>query len=119
MLPSKNQICSLQWKAENFNFASIGSKLFNLLSNSSEGISILDTSPEEYIFQKTLTWYEDFQICLDNIFVSNNKKKPIYDKEQPFSILRIFRTLSRQLFTYIGIINQSINCEEYLEKKGF
>ena len=118
-MPSKNQICSLQWKAENFNFASIGNKLFKLLSNSSEGISILDTSPEEYIFQKTLTWYEDFQICLDNIFIINNKKNPIYDKEQPFSILRIFRTLSRQLFTYIGIINQSINGEEYLEKKGF
>ncbi len=117
-MPSKNQICSLKWDAENFNYVSIGSKFFKLLSNSSEGISILDTSPEDYIFQKTLTWYEDFQICLDNILNSNNINI-IYDVEQPFSIIKIYKYMSRQIFTYIGIISQSIQGEEYLDKKGF
>ena len=121
-MPSKNQISYLQWKVENFNYASIGNKFFKLLSNSSEGISILDTSPEEYIFQKTLTWYEDFQNCLEIILnpISNtNKKNPIYDIEQPFSIIRISKSLSRQLFTFIGLISQSMQGDEYLDKKGF
>ena len=72
-MPSKNQFVKLHWGADQFIYASIGTKFFKLLAQSSEGIPILDTSPEEFIFQKSLTWYEAVQQCFVNLLTKNNK----------------------------------------------
>ena len=114
-MPSKNQFVKLHWGADQFIYASIGTKFFKLLAQSSEGIPILDTSPEEFIFQKSLTWYEDVQQCLENLLTKNNQN----DKDQPFSIRNVYTKMSKQIFTFLGVLSQSAQGEEYLEKKGF
>lgn len=113
-MPSKNQFVKLSWVADQFIYASIGTKFFKLLAQSSEGIPILDTSPEEYIFQKSLTWYEDVQQCLENLLSKGQN-----DKDNPFLLKRIYKTMSKHIFTFLGVLSQSAQGEEYLEKKGF
>ena len=66
-MPSKNLFVSQKWNQENFHYASIGTKLFRILSNSVEGIKILDTSPEENYFAQNKTWYEDVYNSLETL----------------------------------------------------
>ena len=112
-MPSKNQFTKLPWMTEQFIYASIGSKFFKLLSQSQEGITILDTSPEEYLFQKSNTWYEDVQQCLENLLNKTDLK------EQPFTIRRMYRTMSKHIFNFLGVLSQTAQGEDYLELKGF
>ena len=48
--PSKNLIVKQQWIVNNFFYGAIGKKLFKLLVNSHDGISVLDSPNEDYIF---------------------------------------------------------------------
>ena len=66
-MPSKNLFVSLSWNCETFLYASVGAKFFTILSNSFEGIRILDTSPEENFFAPNKTWYEDVYSCLETL----------------------------------------------------
>jgi hypothetical protein len=66
-MPSKNLFVSLAWNSETFLYASVGAKFFKILSNSVEGIRILDTSPEENFFSQNKTWYEDVYTCLESL----------------------------------------------------
>ena len=106
--PSKNLIVKKSWTSNNFYFSSIGKKLFKLLS-SQEDLSILDTPNEDYIFQKSNSWLKDVIKCLNSLFDKN------IPEDHPFSLKRIYNTLSRDIFTFIGIISNSIKGNEYLE----
>ena len=112
-MPSKNQFVKLPWTTDQFIYASIGTKLFKLLAQSQEGITILDTSPEEYLFQKSLTWYEDLYQCLENLIKNND------NKEQPFTIKRLYRSMSKHIFNFLGVLSHTAQGETYLETKGF
>jgi hypothetical protein len=49
-LPSKGLFVSLSWNSQNFIYASVGSKIFKILTSSVEGMRILDTSPEVNLY---------------------------------------------------------------------
>ena len=53
--------------------------------------------------------------CLENLLTKN----PNEDKDQPFSFKRIYNSLSRNIFSFIGILSQTTIGDEYLEKKKF
>ena len=113
-MPSKNLIISQPWTLNNFIYIAIGNKLFTILSNSKENLNILDASPEEYIFQKSFSWIEDVIQCIDNLITKKEE-----NDQQPFTMKKIYNTLSRSIFSFIGIISQTTQGDEYLEKKGF
>ena len=97
--PSKNLIVKQSWTVNNFFYGAIGRKLFKVLANSQDGISVLDAPNEDYIFQKSNSWIKDVMQCLDNLIEKNNIE------ENPFTIKRIHNTLSRNIFIFIGIIS--------------
>lgn len=68
-MPSKAMFVSLSWDIGHFNFASVGNKLFRILSSSHDGIRILDTSPEDNYFSQNKTWYEDVYTCLETLCI--------------------------------------------------
>lgn len=52
--------------------------------------------------------------CLENLLAKNAD-----DKEQPFTFRRTYCTLSRNIFSFIGILSQTTIGDEYLFKKNF
>ena len=111
--PSKNLIVKQSWAVNNFFYGAIGKKLFKLLVSSNDGISVLDSPNEDYIFQKSNSWIKDVILCLDNLIEKN------MIEENPFTIKRIQNTLSRNIFILIGIISNSNLGDNYLNKQGF
>ena len=110
--PSKNLIVKQTWTVNNFFYGAIGRKLFEILANSQDGISVLDSPNEDYIFQKSNSWIKDVILCLDNLIEKN------IIEENPFTIKRIHNTLSRNIFIFIGIISYSTFGDNYLNKQG-
>ena len=106
--PSKNLIVKQPWLVNNFYYSAIGKKLFKILS-SQEDLSILDSPNEDYLFQKSNSWLKDVIQCLNSLFDKN------ISEDHPFSLKRIYNTLSRDIFTFIGIISNTIKGDEYLE----
>jgi hypothetical protein len=111
--PSKNLIVNQSWTVNNFFYGAIGRKLFKILVNSQDGISVLDSPNEDYIFQKSNSWIKDVMLYLDNLIEKN------IIEENPFTIKRIQNTLSRNIFIFIGIISYSNLGDNYLSKQGF
>ena len=112
-LPSKNLIVKQTWNINNFYYGAIGNKLFRILVKSSEGIDIIDTGNEDNIFLKSHSWIKDVIQCMDNLLNNN-----ITD-DHPFTIKRIYNTLSRNIFIFIGIISHSSLGNDYLNKNRF
>ena len=112
-LPSKNLVVKQTWNINNYYYGAIGNKLFKILVRSSEGMDILDTGNEDNIFLKSNSWLKDVMQCMD-ILLNNN----ITD-EHPFTIKRIYNTLSRNIFIFIGIISHSSFGNDYLNKNRF
>ena len=110
--PSKNLIVKQTWTVNNFFYGAIGNKLFKLLI-SLEDTSIIDSPNEDYIFQKSNSWIKDVIICLDSLLEKN------IPEDHPFTIKRIYNTLSRNIFIFIGIISSSNQGDDYLNKQGF
>ena len=111
--PSKNLIVKLPWKVNNFFYATIGNKLFRILSETQEGIEILDSPNEDTIFLKANSWIKDVMQCLEEIL------EKIDNEENPFHISKTNNTLSRNIFVFIGIISNSKMGDDYLIKQGF
>ena len=112
-LPSKNLIVKQTWNINNFYYGAIGNKLFRILVKTSEGIDIIDTGNEDNIFLKSNSWIKDVIQCMDNLLNSN-----IID-DHPFTIKRIYNTLSRNIFIFLGIISHSSLGNDYLNKNRF
>ena len=111
--PSKNLIANMPWIVNNFFYGAIGKKIFKVLIDNPDGIEILDSPNEDTIFQKANSWIKDVMQCLEEIFENSE------NEENPFSIKRIYNTLSRNTFIYIGIISNSKLGDDYLNKQGF
>ena len=110
--PSKNLIVKQTWVVNNFYYGAIGNKLFRILVEQ-EDLSILDSPNEDYLFQKSNSWIKDVMHCMNTLFDTN------ISESHPFKIKRIYNTLSRNIFIYIGIISNSNQGDEYLNKQGF
>ena len=113
--PSKNEFINNFWKSgkadankefliDAFSFGAIGNKLFNILASCPEGIIILKNK-EDYI--------EDVNNCLKNCLNENKKALPVFGMEQ------IYSKMSRNIFSFIGILSSTRNGDEYLLEKGF
>ena len=114
-MPSKNLLVKQSWVVNNCYYSAIGNKMFKLLSTYSELGTILDTFPEDFLLKKGLTWLEDVMQCLENLLTKNATE----DKDQPFCFKRIYNSLSRNIFSFIGILSQTTLGDEYLLKKNF
>ena len=110
--PSKNLIVKQSWTVNNFFYGAIGNKLFKILT-SLEDFSILDSPNEDYIFQKSNSWIKDVMQCMESLFEKN------ISEDHPLTIKRIYNTLSRSVFVFIGIISNSNLGDDYLNKQGF
>jgi hypothetical protein len=114
-MPSKNILVKQQWAVSNFSYCAIGNKLFKLISTCSDLNTILDSFPDDFILKKGLTWLEDVMQCLDNLLTKNVNE----DKDNPFQFRRVYNSLSRNIFSFIGILSQTTSGDEYLFKKNF
>jgi len=112
-LPSKNLIVKQTWNINNFYYGAIGNKLFRILVKTSEGMDIIDTGNEDNLFLKSNSWIKDVMQCMDNLLNSN------VSDNHPFTIKRIYNTLSRIIFIFIGIISHSSLGNDYLNKNRF
>ena len=110
--PSKNLIVKQTWTVNNFYYGAIGNKLFKILLEQID-LSILDASNEDFLFQKSNSWIKDVMNCMESLLDKND------NENHPFTIKRIYNTLSRNIFIYIGIISNSTEGDEYLNKQGF
>ena len=110
--PSKNLIVKQTWTVNNFYYGAIGNKLFKILVEQGD-LSLLDSPNEDYLFQKTNSWIKDVMNCMESLLAENESDN------HPFTIKRIYNTLSRNIFIYIGIISNSNQGDEYLYKQGF
>ena len=113
-MPSKNIFVKQSWTVDNFSYCAIGNKMFKLLSTYSELSTILDSFAEEFLLKKGSTWLEDVILCLENLIKSQND-----NKDQPFSFKRVYNSLSRNIFSFIGILSQTTLGDDYLLKKNF
>ena len=113
--PSKNEFVNNFWKSgkseankeflvDSFSYGSIGNKLFTILASCPEGIIVLKNKDD---------FVEDVINCLKNCL--NENRKAI----QVFSIEQIYSKMSRNIFTFIGILSSTLYGDEYLEEKGF
>ena len=113
--PSKNEFVNNAWRSgkseinkeflvDSFSYGSIGNKLFTILASCPEGIIVLKNKDD---------FVEDVINCLKNCL--NENRKAI----QVFGIEQIYSKMSRNIFTFIGILSSTIYGDEYLEEKGF
>ena len=112
--PSKNEFVNNSWKSgkhdankdfviDSFSYGAIGIKLFNILASCPEGIIVLKNK-EDFV--------EDVVNCLKNC-LDENRKGAVFEIEQ------IYSKMSRNIFTFIGILSSTLNGDEYLAEKGF
>ena len=121
-MPSKNLLSNQLWSINNFIYIVIGNKMFKFLSNYSEISNILDTLPEDYIIKKGITWLDDVIQCLNNILpqnTTNNQNNNNRNRDKVFDLKRIYQSLSRNIFSFIGILSQTTKGDDYLQKKNF
>ena len=101
--PSKNEFVNNPWRSgktkenrdstcDSFSYGAIGNKLFKLLGSSPEGIIVLKSKED---------WCEDVMNCIKNL---NEPKKNF----QIFGIEQVYSKMSRNIFTFIGILSSSI-----------
>ena len=113
--PSKNEFVNNSWKSgkselnkefisDSFSYGAIGNKLFTLLASCPEGIIVLKNKDD---------FVEDVVNCLKNWLNENKKATPVFDIEH------IYSKMSRNIFTFIGILSSTLYGDEYLEEKGF
>jgi hypothetical protein len=114
-MPSKKILVKVPWLVTNFHYCSIGNKMFKILSTYSDLATILDSYPEDFLLKKSLTWLEDVMQCLENIL----GKSQIEEKDQPFYFRRIYNSVTRSIFSFIGILSQTTLGDDYLFKKKF
>ncbi len=114
-MPSKSTLVKQSWAVNNFSYCAIGNKMFKLLSTSSDLNTILDSFPEDFLLKKGLTWLEDVMQCLENLLTKNATE----DKDSPFQLKRVYNSISRNIFSFIGILSQTTLGDEYLFKKNF
>ena len=114
-MPSKNLLVKQPWQVNNFSYCAIGNKMFKLLSTYSELSTILDSFPEDFLLKKGTTWLEDVTQCLESLVSKNGGD----EKEQPFTLRKTYHSLSRNIFSFIGILSQTTQGDEYLLKKNF
>ena len=112
-MPTKKSIVKQTWSLNNFKMCAIGNKLFKLLSTYNDLGTILDSFTEDSLLKKGLTWIEDVRQNLEYLLSKNE------DRENTFSFKRIYCTLSRNIFAFIGILSQTTLGDEYLVKKNF
>ena len=110
--PSKNLILNQEYIVSNFYYGAIGIKLFKILAIQDD-LFILDSPNEDYIFQKSNSWIKDVMQCLESLL------DKIVPEDHPFTIKNICNTLTRNIFVFIGIISNSNQGDEYLNKQGF
>ena len=112
--PSKNEFVNNPWKSgktkenkdstcDSFSYGAIGNKLFKLLSSSPEGIIVLKNKED---------WIEDVINCIKNL----TEPKKAY---QVFGAEQVYSKMSRNIFTFIGILSSTTYGDDYLEEKGF
>ena len=111
-MPSKNTITKNSWSLGNFCYNAIGNKLFKLISTCNDLENILDSPPEDYIMKKNTTWLEDIMQSLEGLLANSAE-------ENPFSFNKVYYTLSRSIFGFIGILSQTQLGDDYLQKKKF
>ena len=111
-MPSKNTITKNSWSLGNFCYNAIGNKLFKLISTCNDLENILDSPPEDYIMKKNTTWLEDIMQSIEGLLANSAE-------ENPFSFNKVYYTLSRSIFGFIGILSQTQLGDDYLQKKKF
>ena len=122
LMPSKELLVNQPWSSNNFIYISICNKMFKFLANYNEFLNILDSLPEDYIIKKGITWLEDVIQNLNNILPQNppnNQNNQNRNKEKPFELKKLYQSLSRSTFSFIGILSQTTKGDEYLKKKNF
>ena len=123
LMPSKNLIINQFWSFNNFIYMTISNKMFKFLSNYSDISTILDSLPEDYIIKKGLTWLEDVMQCLINILPVNNNNQNLQNanrnRDKPFEIKKVYQSLSKSIFSFIGILSQTSKGDEFLFKRNF
>ena len=119
-MPSKNLLVNQIWSVNNFIYIVICNKMFKIISNYNEISTILDSYPEDYIIKKGMTWLEDVIQNLNNILPQNNQNNQNnQNRNKPFEFKKIYQNLSRNIFSFIGILSQTTKGDEYLQKKNF
>ena len=123
-MPSKELLTNQPWSVNNFIYISICNKMFKFLSNYNDLSNILDTLPEDYIIKKGITWLEDVMQCLTNILpqnISNSQNIPNTNRsrDKPFELKKLYQSLSRNIFSFIGILSQTTKGDDFLKKKNF
>jgi hypothetical protein len=98
--------------------------MFKFLSNYTDIPTILDSLPEDYIIKKGLTWLEDVMQCLNNILPQNanniqNVPNTNRNRDKPFDLKKVYQSLSRSIFSFIGILSQTSKGDEFLFKRNF
>ena len=122
LMPSKELLVNQPWSTNNFIYISICNKMFKFLSNYNDLSNILDSLPEDYIIKRGLTWLEDVFQNLNNILPQNppnNQNNQNRNREKPFELKKLYQSLSRCIFSFIGILSQTTKGDEYLKKKNF
>jgi hypothetical protein len=98
--------------------------MFKFLSNYNDLANILDTLPEDYIIKKGITWLEDVMQCLTNILPpslsnSQNTQNVNRNRDKPFELKKLYQSLCRNIFSFIGILSQTTKGDDFLKKKKF
>ena len=124
LMPSKGLLINQFWSVNNFIYMTISNKMFKFLANNTDTSTILDSLPEDYIIKKGLTWLEDVMQCLINILPQNpnnnqNVPNPNRNRDKPFEIKKVYQTLSKSIFSFIGILSQTSKGDEFLFKRNF
>ena len=125
LMPSKSLLLNQIWSANNFIYIVICNKMFKFLSNYTDISNILDSLPEDYIIKKGITWLEDVIQNLNNILPQNiqssqnNTQNTNRNRDKPFEKKKIYQSLSRNIFSFIGILSQTTKGDEFLQKRNF
>ena len=124
LMPSKALLINQYWSVNNFLYMTISNKMFKFLSNYTDIPTILDSLPEDYIIKKGLTWLEDVMQCLNNILPQNanniqNVPNTNRNRDKPFDLKKVYQSLSRSIFSFIGILSQTSKGDEFLFKRNF
>ena len=111
--PSKNALSNFSWSLGYFSYNAIGNKLFKLISTCNNDLAnILDTPLEDNILKKNATWLEDVMQNFENLLVN-------FKDDNPFTFNKVYNTLTRCIFGFIGILSQTQDGDNYLQNKKF
>lgn len=121
-MPSKNLFTKHTWNTSNFIYCTVGNRIFKLFTLSLETMKILEASPEDNYFSVNRNWFQDFILCFES-FINFNKSNNLISDPSPydnvFNTKNLTHTLTRQVFTFIGILSNTPHGEEFLNKNKF